>query len=40
MDGGAGLNICTLQLIKNLGFSKDVIEKGKGITIKAYDDQE
>lgn len=40
MDGGVGLNICTLQLIKILDFSEDVIEKGKGITIRAYDDQE
>lgn len=40
VDGGEGLNICSLKLIKNLGISEDSIEKGKGITIRAYDDQE
>lgn len=40
VDGDVDFNICTLQLIKNLRFSKYVIEKGKGITIRSYDDQE
>lgn len=40
VDSGVGLNICSLKVLKILGISKDSIEKGKGITIKAYDDQE
>lgn len=38
VDGGAGLNICSLKVLKSLGISEDNIEKGKGITIKVYDD--
>lgn len=38
VDGGTGLNICSLKLIKNMGFSEDSIKKVKGIMIKAYDD--
>ena len=40
VDGGVGLNICTLQLIKHLSYSKDTIEKTKRTTIKVYDNQE
>lgn len=40
VDRGANLNICSLKVLKSLGISKDNIEKWKGITIKAYDDQE
>jgi hypothetical protein len=40
VDDGAGLNICSLKLLKSLRISEDSIEKGKGITIRAYDDQE
>lgn len=40
VDGGASLNICSLKLIKQLKISEDFIDKGKGITIRAYDDQE
>lgn len=40
VDGGAGLNICSLKFLKGLGISEESIEKGKGITIRAYDDQE
>lgn len=35
-----GLNICTLKLVTQLGYFKDVIEKGKSIIIKAYDDMD
>lgn len=40
IDGGAGLNICTLKLICALGFSEESIDPRKKITIKAYDDEE
>ena len=40
VDGGAGLNICTLSLVKALGYTKDVVDPRKKITIKAYDDEE
>ena len=40
IDGGAGLNICTLTLIKALGYSEEVIDTRKKITIKAYDEAE
>ena len=40
VDGGAGLNIYSLSLIKQLKISEDSIDKGKGITIRAYDNQE
>lgn len=40
VDGGVGLNICTLQLINHLGYLEDTIEKTKSTTIRAYDDQE
>lgn len=40
VDGGAGLNICTLSLVKALGFFEEAIDPKKKITIKAYDDEE
>lgn len=40
IDGRAGLNICTLKLIRALGFSEKSIDPCKKITIKAYDDEE
>lgn len=40
IDGGAGLNICTLELIHALGFSEKAIDPKNKITIKAYDDEE
>lgn len=38
--GGAGLNICTLKLIIELGFSEHAVDPRKKITIKAYDEEE
>lgn len=35
-----GLNICTLNTIKKLGYSKKVVNSTHKITIKAYDDKE
>lgn len=40
VDGGAGPNICTLNLVKALGYTEDVVDPRKKITIKAYDDEE
>lgn len=40
IDGGVGLNICTLNLIKALGYSHHHIDITKQITIKSYDDEE
>lgn len=40
IDGGVGLNICTLKLIHALGFSNQSIDPNKKITINAYDDEE
>ena len=40
VDGEAGLNICTFNLVKALGYTKDVVDPRKKITIKAYDDEE
>lgn len=40
IDGGAGLNICTLNLVKALGFYEGAIDSKKKIMIKAYDDEE
>jgi len=40
VDGGAGLSICTLHFVKNLGYSKDTTKKVKSTTIKEYDYQE
>lgn len=40
IDGGAGLNICTLKLISELGYSHLHIDPTKKINIKAYDDEE
>jgi len=40
VDGRASLNICSLKLIKQLGYFEDHIDTTKRITIKAYDDGE
>ena len=40
IDGGARLNICTLKVVKNLGFTKEDVDSSRRITIKAYDDGE
>lgn len=40
VDGGAGLNICTLKLVKELGYSELHVDSSKRINIKAYDDEE
>lgn len=40
IDGGAGLNICTLKLVKALGYFELHIDSSKRINIKAYDDEE
>lgn len=39
IDGGVGLNICTLKVIIELGFSKNGVDPKK-ITIKTYDEEE
>lgn len=40
IDGGVDLNICTLKIIRALGFLENAIDPKKKITIKAYDDEE
>ena len=40
IDGGAGLNICTLKVVKNLGYTDEDLDSSRIITIKAYDDGE
>ena len=40
INGGAGLNICSLSLLQTLGYSKKVIDTRRKITIKAYDEVE
>lgn len=40
IDGGEGLDIFTLKLIKELGYSQFHIDLTKKINIKAYDDEE
>ena len=40
IDGGVGLNICTLKVVKGLGYSKNDVDPSRRITIKAYDDGE
>lgn len=40
IDGGAELNICTLNLIKYLGYSQYHIDPTKRINFKAYDNEE
>ncbi|GLJ42550.1 hypothetical protein SUGI_0882160 [Cryptomeria japonica] len=40
IDGGAGLNICTLNTIIQLGYSEKAVNATNKITIKAYDDEE
>ena len=38
IDGGVGLNICSLSLLKTLGYSEQVIHTRRKIIIKSYDD--
>lgn len=38
IDNGAGLNICTLQLVTTLGYVVESVDVNKKITTKAYDD--
>lgn len=40
IDGGASLNICTLNMIKALRYLENYIDPTKKIRIKAYDDEE
>lgn len=40
IDGGVGLNICTLRVVIGLGYTENDIDASKRITIKAYDDAE
>lgn len=40
IDGGARLNICTYNLITQLGYFENIIDPNKKITIKAYDEEE
>jgi hypothetical protein len=40
VDGSASLNICSLKVLKSFGIFEDSIEKGKGVTIRAHNDQE
>lgn len=40
IDGGTRLNIYTYHLLTQLGFFENVIDLGKKITIKAYDEEE
>ena len=40
IDGGVGLNICSLSLLQTLGYSEQVIDTRRKITIKAYDEVE
>ena len=40
IDGGVGLNIFSLSLLKIVGYSKQVIDTRRKIIIKAYDEAE
>lgn len=40
IDRGGGINICTLTRVKDLGYSEEVVDPKRKITIKAYDDEE
>ena len=40
VDGGVGLNICSLSLLQTLGYFEQVIDTRRKITIKAYDEVE
>lgn len=40
IDGGVGLNICSLSLVHVLGYFEDVVYPHKKITIKSYDEEE
>ena len=38
IDGGVGLNICSLSHLKMLGYSEKIIDTRRKIIIKAYDE--
>jgi len=40
IDGGFSLNLCTLKVLKHLGYSDVVVDNSECITIKGYDDTE
>ena len=40
IDGGVGLNICILKVVKGLGYSKEDMDPSHRITIKSNDDGE
>ena len=40
IDGGIGLNIYTLNVVKGLGYSEEDVDPSYRITIKSYDDGE
>ena len=40
IDAGASLNICSLNLVKQLGYLEDTVDPAKRTTIRAYDAQE
>lgn len=40
IDGGAGLNICSLSLVHALGYFEDAVDPCKKITIKSYDEED
>ena len=40
IDGGVGINICSLSLLKVLGYSEQVIDTKRKIIIKSYDEAE
>ena len=40
IDGGVGLNIFSLSLLKSLGYSEQVIDTKRKIIIKTYDEAE
>ena len=40
VDDGANLKIYTLNLVKALGYTEDVMDPKKKIAVKAYDDEE
>ena len=40
IDRGERLNICTLKVVKGLGYSKEDVDPSQKIIIKSYDDGE
>ena len=38
IDGGVGLNICTLKVVKGLGYFEEDVDPSCKITINSYDD--